>query len=446
MAQMQTVTMETSKAVGEKMMLVVNSGAGVSVDWGNGAQKATTDTIVGTLASQTITVTGGEYWTALDCSNTSLTAIDIQNAQTLTELYCQDNNLATISIINNPNLEVLNCANNQLTVLPLSKSVSMTYLNCANNQITRLTLTNTTNLETCICANNKISIITNLKNCTKLKTFWCQENELTDFALADLTLESLICNDNKITAITSYNDSEKAGLETLICDNNSITSLDLKSCDALLNLSCDGNGMTSIVLPSLLSVSHKLYLYSLANNKLGFTSLPSKRSCTNMLYAPQENLTTPEYIMMNGTVDYSDDILNYAGTSVGTIKWYKADGTALVSGTDYTLASGVTTFLTANRDIYGTITSTTYTDLTLRTSNFSVLDPLGVETVTDNASGFICKPVDGGIQISTTKKTPVNIYLTNGTKVWSGTVDTAGARISLPGNDYIVNSLKVRVK
>ncbi|MEG2156845.1 MAG: hypothetical protein RRY07_03560 [Bacteroidaceae bacterium] len=446
-AQTQTVTIKTSKAIGETMTLVVNDGSGVSVDWGNGAVKATTDTIVGTVAAQSVVITGSKYWYWLDCSENKITEIDLVQAQALTNLYCQNNELTNLRLLDNPNLEVLNCSNNLLSALPLSSSLNMIYLNCSNNQLVRLTLTKATKMETCICANNQISTLTNLANCTDLKTLWCQGNQLTELRLGLMPLASLMCYDNKIKNIIVTNEKTFSGIETLICDNNKIPELDLSNCDELVNLSCDNNGLTDITLPKIVSTAHKLYLYSCANNKMGFNDLPSNRSVINMLYSPQDEVVLPASVKIKTeTVDLSKELKSYTGASVAKVEWYKADGTPLVINTDYEMEEGITTFLKEFPSVYSLIKSATYPDLTLKSTAMAVFDPLGIDGVEKNETGFTCIPQNGGILVSAATKTKVSVCSINGSNVWNGTVGTDKQFIPLIKGIYAVNHVTVLVK
>lgn len=78
-------------------------------------------------------LTGIEYFTALqalDCSNGSLTQLNLSK---------------------NTKLKELNCANNRLTQLDLSKNAKLAKLDCSNNYLTKLDLRNNTKLQKLNC-------------------------------------------------------------------------------------------------------------------------------------------------------------------------------------------------------------------------------------------------------------------------------------------------------
>ena len=69
----------------------------------------------------------------LNCSNNSLTHLDVHNNPKLTRLACYSEQLARLNVSNNPSLTKLFCGGNQLTDLDLSSLTSLAEFHCAYN-------------------------------------------------------------------------------------------------------------------------------------------------------------------------------------------------------------------------------------------------------------------------------------------------------------------------
>jgi hypothetical protein len=121
-------------------------------------------------------------------------------------------------------------------------------------------------------------------------------------------------------------------LTKLFCAYNNLSTLDVSKNTNLMRLSCAGNNL------STLDVSKNTALNELScqNNSFSFTSLPQPKGIYSFYtYAPQANLPAT---CTGGIVDLSSQLTAKDGsdqTQTTVYKWYNANGTELVKGTDY---------------------------------------------------------------------------------------------------------------
>lgn len=87
-----------------------------------------------TLSAGTTTIQGAV--TALNCTTSTLTSIDISLCPTLTSLDCKGNALSALDISNNANLMTLACNNNGLTMLNIAQNTALKYLAAYSNKFT----------------------------------------------------------------------------------------------------------------------------------------------------------------------------------------------------------------------------------------------------------------------------------------------------------------------
>ncbi len=93
-------------------------------------------------------LTGIEAFTALtvlQCSNNSLSTLDVSKNTALTHLLCANNELTTLDVSQNTALVDLFCSFNSLTSLDVSQNSNLTRLWCRDNQLTSLKVTNGNN-------------------------------------------------------------------------------------------------------------------------------------------------------------------------------------------------------------------------------------------------------------------------------------------------------------
>jgi len=108
----------------------------IQIDWGNGQQTSyVIDTVLTEVKNpnihdgeSTIKIYG-QTITTLDCSNDSISSLDVSNCLSLKKLICSNNRLETLNVAQNTNLVTLDCSFNHLTFsdLPLPKSSFLNY-------------------------------------------------------------------------------------------------------------------------------------------------------------------------------------------------------------------------------------------------------------------------------------------------------------------------------
>ena len=193
------ITITTTSAVGEKIMLEVEANGDVAIE---GVQEYEENYdyryyyYTKKLTSQTITIRGDV--TDLFCCIHSLTSLDVSGCPSLTKLHCYNSQLTSLDLSRNPALTKLYCYRNKLTSLDLSKNPALTELNCSENKLESLNL-------------SKNPALTELD---------CSENKLTSLDLSTTApLVELNCSNNQLTALDV---SQNAALTSLACDRNQI--------------------------------------------------------------------------------------------------------------------------------------------------------------------------------------------------------------------------------
>lgn len=252
-------------------------------------------------------IQGIEYFTALqtmDCSQNSLSTMDVSQNTALKWLTCNNNSLASLDVSRNTSLEILLCGNNQLTALDVSNNPKLTDIRCWNNQIASLDLRNNpelsilechgnqiTTLNTSgnpklqylDCLNNKLSLL-NVSACTKLQSLDCSWNELTDLDISiNAELSTLRCTKNQLTDL---NVRENKNLRVLGCGDNQLTAIDVSNNANLIEFGCSGNGLTQLDI----SKNTRLIVLSCSDNQLGELNL-SNNSDLQQLFCYRNPMT-----------------------------------------------------------------------------------------------------------------------------------------------------------
>ena len=167
-------------------------------------------------------LTGIEDFTSLEyleCSDNTLTSINVTQNIALISLRCAINQLMTLDVTQNVNLDGLNCDYNQLISLDVSQNLALEYLGCAFNQITLLDVTQNVNLY----------------------WFWCSSNQLTSLDVSqNPDLFNFTLQNNPITSIDVSNNPD---LHTFLVDNCQLTSLDISQNPNLEFIQCGSNNL-----------------------------------------------------------------------------------------------------------------------------------------------------------------------------------------------------------
>ena len=312
------ISMTTTKAVGEKIGLIIEANGNVTIE---GAKDPKGSTY--TLTSQTVIIRGDvtklNVWnnkltnldasgcttltslkcfgnkqsfgnkltslnvsgctalTTLDCSNNPLTSLDVSSCTALKDLYCYRNKLTSLNVSGCTALTRLDCYDNQLTMLDLSKNTALTSLGCYNNKLTALDVSQNTELTNLNCQQNQLTALDVSQN-TALEKLSCSDNKLTALDVSQNTaLTKLFCGINQLTALDV---SQNTALIWLDCFNNKLTMLDLSKNTALTTLGCFNNKLTALDV-SQNTAREKLYC---SDNKLTALDVSKNTALTELFF------------------------------------------------------------------------------------------------------------------------------------------------------------------
>lgn len=494
MAQDQVVKLTTAKAMGEAITLRTNQmRKSVTVDWGNGTTQtyAPTDgqwlTIEGTVQGSEITLTASKQLTTLIANDNQLTAIDLSGATRLRSLFCRNNKLTDLDVTGLASLTDLDCANNSVEKLKISASKNplLENVNLSGNGMKSAAGTSSTkfevaqeNIQQVNIANNAFSSVYLNKN-IQLDAFICSNNALS--AKVNLSqndsLTTLMADGNQIQSLTLPTTGGLPCLQQAVIDGNKLATLDLESSTLLTTLYCTNNQLTQVALPA----KTKLYAFACDNNKLTFSSLPTSRYMpTHISYANQdENVDiTAKLKKKSGyyyipqcpswsdrlnesyLLDLSDWAVDTDGQRTITLTWFgnqkgkepaaltkasasRTDGDyfPLTSSSNY----GKFSFLQPHDEVFCTMTSNAYPELTFKSTVFTVGDPTsGIATTTVSSPNDLTLTASSGrLTISAAAPTTVRIYSAAGRLVWQGNANGNETIVTLPAGVYIVNGQKV---
>lgn len=206
------------------------------------------------------------YTGALDVANASIVSLTgIEAFSNLSSLDCSDNSLTSLDVSQNLELTNLYCVGNQLTVLGLGQNTMLIELYCGNNQLTSLNVDQNTALEVISCDHNQLDALS-LNNNAVLNELVCNDNQLTSLDVSNNSnLELLYCNNNSLTSLEI-----NTGLEYLFCQFNALTSLNLTTNTDLEQLNCRNNQLTGL---NVANGNNPLFGVLYANNNPNLTCI-----------------------------------------------------------------------------------------------------------------------------------------------------------------------------
>ncbi len=346
--------------------------------------------------------------TKLDCSNNQLTTLDVSKNIALTELDCSNNQLTTLDVSKHNALTKLNCSSNKLTTLNVSKNATLKKIDCYSNQLTTLDVRRNTKLEYLICGKNPLTQLDLSKN-TVLTKLACNNNQLTELDVSKNTaLTELNCRKNQLLTLDV---SKNTVLTELYCYSNYLTSLNISNNNALTRLDCGGNKLTTLNISenreldyvkcsynqlSTIDVSNNIALKELncaynqitlmnlgnigalndlncKNNKLKFSTLPIHKF-KYYRFEPQQWLSIPVNITINMPLDLKSEYIVKGNAT--TYTWKTTTGNILEKGVDYSIDSGITTFLKPQADpVYCEMTNSSFNRLKIETTPVNVYVP-----------------------------------------------------------------------
>ena len=197
---------------------------------------------------------GIEYFTRLtylNCSQNSLTSLDVSNNRELTELYCAKNELKTLNISGCEKLKTVLCNENHLEKLDVSGAGNLNVLNCSSNSIYTIDLSKNTELHTLEIYLNPLYSL-DVSHNTKLYALYCYSDQLGSLDVSKNTdLEILFCGENLLDSIDVSNNTK---LKKLSCHTTDISSLDVSHNPLLTELICSSTYISELdvsMLPDL---------------------------------------------------------------------------------------------------------------------------------------------------------------------------------------------------
>ena len=362
----------------------------VQIDWGGNGEKVTSEVIPaydgwnqvdvsGTVSGEGKVKIYGDNIVYFECSSrvdgAQILSLDVTKATTLRDLTANTNKLTSIDLTKNTELEKLTINNNQLTSIDISKCTKLTTLDITNNLLTAIDITKNQALQTLRIGQNKFTGELDLStNPTIMKVY-----------ALDMELNSVkIGNNTASKPLFSFN-------------NNKLTSFDASGIQDASNayLYLSGNQLTEIKLPSA-----QMKSLNISKNNFTLATLPDATTAARgFTYAPQNDYVIAESYKVGDVLDLSSQTSTTLNTQFAV---YKSDKTALTEGTDYTVADGKITFLTAQEAVYVTMSSALYSKFTgtsiYKTTVTKVEGSTGINAVT--AQGVKVSTAGNEISIS----------------------------------------------
>ena len=401
----------------------------VQIDWGNG-EKVTSEVIpaydgynqvnvFGTVSGDGKVKIYGDNIVYFECSSrvdgAQVLSLDVTKATTLKDLTANTNKLTAIDLTKNTELEKLTINNNQLTSIDISKCTKLTTLDIKNNLLTAIDITKNQALQYLAISENKFAGELDLSTNPALRNVYALNMELNSVKIGNNTASKPLfsLNNNKLTSI------DASGIQD--------------AGNATLNLI--GNQLTEIKLPSA-----KMSILRISKNNFTLATLPDATTAAkNFTYAPQNDYVIAESYKVGDVLDLSSQTSTTLNTQFAV---YKSDKTALTEGTDYTVADGKITFLTAQEAVYVTMSSALYSKFTgtsiYKTTVTKVEGSTGINAVT--AQGVKISTAGNEISISgLSQGDAVTVANLGGAVVANFHANSANAHVQAAKGLYIVS-------
>lgn len=400
----------------------------VQIDWGNG-EKVTSEVIPAFDGWNQVNVSGtvsgegkvkiyGDNIVCFECSSTvkgaKVLSLDVTKATALKDLTANTNKLTSIDLTKNTELEKLEISNNQLTSIDISKCTKLATMEINNNLLTAIDITKNQALQTLRIGQNKLAGELDLSTNPTLKTVAAPTNELTSVKIGNNTASKpwFSFNYNKLTSIdaSGINDAKNA------------------------TLFLTGNQLTEIKLPAT-----QMKSLNITKNNFTLATLPAPSVAKFFTYAPQNDYVIAESYKVGDVLDLSSQTSATLNTQFAV---YKSDKTALTEGTDYTVADGKITFLTAQEAVYVTMSSALYSKFTgtsiYKTTVTKVEGSTGINAVT--AQGVKISTAGNEISISgLSQGDAVTVANLGGAVVANFHANSANAHVQAAKGLYIVS-------
>ena len=400
----------------------------VQIDWGNG-EKVTSEVIpaydgwnqvnvFGTVSGDGKVKIYGDNIVYFECSSrvdgAQVLSLDVTKATALKDLTANTNKLTAIDLTKNTELEKLTISNNQLTSIDISKCTKLTTLDIKNNLLTAIDITKNQALQNLTISENKFAGELDLSTNPALRNVYALNMELNSVKIGNNTASAprFSFNNNKLTSIDASG-IQDAGNATLFLM---------------------GNQLTEIKLPSA-----KMKNLNISKNNFTLATLPAPSVAKTFTYAPQNDYVIAESYKVGDVLDLSSQTSATLNTQFAV---YKSDKTALTEGTDYTVADGKITFLTAQEAVYVTMSSALYSKFTgssiYKTTVTKVEGSTGINAVT--AQGVKVSTVGNEITISgLAQGDAVTVANLGGAVVANFHANSANAHVQAAKGLYIVS-------
>jgi Leucine-rich repeat (LRR) protein len=187
----------------------------------------------------------------------------IEDFKSLTLLNCSNNSLTNLDLSKNIKLTSVSASKNNLTNVDVSKNLSITYLNFQKNKLANINISNNILLDHFDCSyNNLISI--NVSKNTLLTNFYCYNNQITSLDVSkNIALDFFMCHFNKLKAIDVSKNTE---LTIFDCLNNEIKSIDISKNPKIYEIACENNQLTYLNLKNGNNVNFDKQFSNFVNN------------------------------------------------------------------------------------------------------------------------------------------------------------------------------------
>ena len=400
----------------------------VQIDWGNG-EKVTSENIPvydgwnqvnvsGTVSGDGKVKIYGDNIVYFECSSrvdgAQVLSLDVTKATALKDLTANTNKLTSIDLTKNTELTKLTINNNQLTNIDISKCTQLTTLDITNNLLTAIDITKNQALQTLRIGQNKLTGELDLSTNSTIKLVYAQTNELASVKIGNNTASkpTFSFNENKLTSFDATGIKD-AGNATLFLISNQLTE---------------------ITLPST-----KMKSINISKNNFTIATLPATSVAKFFTYAPQNDYVIAESYKVGDVLDLSSQTSATLNTQFAV---YKSDKTALTEGTDYTVADGKITFLTAQEAVYVTMSSALYSQFSgtkiYKTTVTKVEGSTGINAVT--AQGVKVRTAGNEISISgLSQGDAVTVANLGGAVVANFHANSANAHVQAVKGLYIVS-------
>lgn len=400
----------------------------VQIDWGNG-EKVTSEVIpaydgynqvnvFGTVSGDGKVKIYGDNIVYFDCSSrvdgAQVLSLDVTKATALKDLTANTNKLTAIDLTKNTELEKLTIDKNQLTSIDISKCTQLTTLVINNNLLTAIDITKNQALQKLTISENKFAGELDLSTNPALRNVYALNMELNSVKIGNNTASApwFSFNYNKLTNIdaSGINDAKNATLFLI------------------------GNQLTEIKLPA-----NQMKSLNITKNNFTLATLPAPSVAKFFTYAPQNAYVIAESYKVGDVLDLSSQTSATLNTQFAV---YKSDKTALTEGTDYTVADGKITFLTAQEAVYVTMSSALYRQFTgtsiYKTTVTKVEGSTGINAVT--AQGVKVSTAGNEISISgLSQGDAVTVANLGGAVVANFHASSANAHVQAAKGLYIVS-------